>query len=193
MPQPFKVVAIIGSSSERSRTQALVESIVASLAEHVQIEVETLSIRTLAPHIAVAGDRASLGPVGAAALTSIEEADLLIAATPIYKGTFAGLFKHLIDLIAPNALVGRPVLLAATGGSDRHALSVDHALRPLFAFFRTHTVPSAVYASEADFDGLTVRNPALQARIDEAALQAARLLPSHAPALARVDAVAAAA
>jgi FMN reductase len=184
MPQSFHVVAIVGSTSERSRTQALVESLVASLAEQVPIEVETLSLRTLAPHIAIAHDRESLGPVGSAALTSIERADLLIAATPVYKGTFAGLFKHLIDFIPPNALVGRPVLLAATGGSDRHALAIDHGLRPLFTFFRAQTVPSAVYASETDFDGLAVRSPALQARIDEAALQAARLLPARAPAAA---------
>jgi len=73
------------------------------------------------------------------------------------KGSHAGLFKHLFDLVAPDALVGRQVLLAATGGSDRHALVVDHQLRPLFGGFRALTVPSSVYAADADFDGHALR------------------------------------
>jgi FMN reductase len=71
------------------------------------------------------------------------------------------------------------VLLAANGGSPRHALVVDHQLRPLFAFFRALTVPSAIYATESDFDGYTVDSEALQARIAEAVDQAARLLLSR--------------
>jgi FMN reductase len=86
------------------------------------------------------------------------------------------LFKHLFDLVGPEALVGTPVLLAANGGSDRHALVVDHQLRPLFAFFRALTVPSAVYAAESDFEGYTLRSTALEARIDEAVAQASGLL-----------------
>jgi FMN reductase len=90
----------------------------------------------------------------------------------VYKGSYTGLFKHLFDLVAPDSLVGCPVLLAANGGSDRHALVVDHQLRPLFAFFRALTVPSAVYAAEADFDGYTLDSVAVHARIDEAVGQA---------------------
>jgi FMN reductase len=109
-------------------------------------------------------------------LRAIESADLIVAATPVYKGSYTGLFKHLFDLLDPDALVGRPVLLAANGGSDRHALVVDHQVRPLFAFFRALTLPSAVYASENDFDGYTLRSGALLARIDEAVHQAAQQL-----------------
>lgn len=80
----------------------------------------------------------------------------------------------------PEALVGKPTLLAATGGSDRHALVVDQELRPLFSFFRTHTVPSAVFASDADFNAITggyqVQSDALFTRIHEATQQASRLL-----------------
>ena len=73
------------------------------------------------------------------------------------KGSQTGLFKHLFDLVAPDALVGRQVLLAATAGSDRHALVVDHQLRPLFGVFRALTVRTSVYASDADFDGHALR------------------------------------
>lgn len=173
MSYPHRIAALVGSTSERSRTQGLVEAIVAALAARLPVQVETLSLRTLAPHLL---PLAAPGLPVQHALAAIAQADLLIAATPVYKGSYAGLFKHLIDLVPPDALVGRPVLLAATGGSDRHALVVDHQLRPLFAFFRAQGVPSAVYGAEADFDGLAVRSAALQARIDEAAAQAAQLL-----------------
>ena len=72
-------------------------------------------------------------------------------ATPVYKAAYTGLFKHLFDLIDPKVLEGRPVILAATGGSDRHALVIEHHLRPLFAFFRAHAVPTGLYATNADF------------------------------------------
>ncbi|OYU96670.1 MAG: FMN reductase, partial [Burkholderiales bacterium PBB5] len=119
----YNVTVVIGNPGDKSRTKALALAIAEALAEAL--------------------------PDG----RSIESADLVIAATPVYKGSYTGLFKHLFDLVDPNALVGRPVLLAANGGSERHALVVDHQLRPLFAFFRALTVPSAVYAAEADFDG----------------------------------------
>jgi len=176
MSHQHKVVAIVGSTSAVSRTKALAEAIVETLATRVPVAVEYLELRTLAPQIGTAFDKSGLGPQALAALKAIEGADLIVAATPVYKASYSGLFKHLIDFIAPDALVGRPVLLAATGGSDRHALVVDQSLRSLFSFFRAQTVPSAVYASEGDFDGYTVRSEPLKARILEAARQAERLL-----------------
>jgi len=70
-----------------------------------------------------------------------------------------------------------PVLLAATGGSDRHALVIDHQLRPLFSFFQALTLPVGVYASEKEFDGHAVGAPALQERIALAVARALPLLP----------------
>lgn len=175
-----KVTAIVGSTSSPSRTRVLVDAIVQSLQSTQPIEVTWVELATLAPHIGAATSHDALTPEGKAALQAIEEADLLIAASPVYKGSYTGLFKHLIDFLHPEALVGKPTLLAATGGSDRHALVVDQELRPLFSFFRTHTVPSAVFASDADFGAITggyqVQNDALFTRIHEATQQASRLL-----------------
>jgi len=180
----FKVTVVIGNPSEKSRTKvlalALAEAVTEALAEALPaapaVELQVLEIAKLAPHIVGNGLGRDLPAEGAAAVRAIESADLVIAATPVYKGSYTGLFKHLFDLVGPDALVGRPVLLAANGGSDRHALVVDHQLRPLFAFFRALTVPSAVYAAEPDFDGYALRSDALRARIQEAAAQAAALL-----------------
>lgn len=190
MSHPHRIVALVGSTSERSRTWALTEALIAALAARVPVHTERLLLRELAPHLLTDVGRPTPSAPVQQALTAITQADLLIAATPVYKGSYAGLFKHLIDLVPPEALVGHPVLLAATGGSDRHALVVDHQLRPLFAFFRAQTVPSAVYAAQADFDGLAVHSPALWARIDEATAQAAQLLSARRSS-ARPEAVAA--
>jgi hypothetical protein len=97
-------------------------------------------------------------------IAAIESADFLIVQ-PGLPRSFTGLFKHLFDFVDHNALNDVPVLLAATGGSDRHALVIDHQLRPLFSFFQAQTLPIGVYGAEADFENYRVTNPALQARI----------------------------
>jgi FMN reductase len=174
-----QVTLVIGNVSDRSRTKVLAQAIADALAERLPIQLRVLEIHQIAPTIGVGTLSQDLPPAGRTAVQTIENADLVIAVTPVYKGSYSGLFKHLFDLVHPEALVDRPVLLAANGGSPRHALVVDHQLRPLFAFFRALTVPSAVYACESDFDGYTVGSEGLQARIAEAVDQAARLLLSR--------------
>lgn len=176
MTKKTKLVAVVGSANAKSRTRVLAEALVGALQARHALDVHWLDVGTLAPHIGSAVSRDALDSVGAAAVAAIENADAVLAATPVYKGSYSGLFKHLLDFVHPDALVGRPVLLAATGGSDRHALVVDHQLRPLFAFFRALAVPSAVYASEADFNGHAIASETLTARVQEAATQAAGLL-----------------
>jgi FMN reductase len=192
--RPYNIAVVIGSPSDTSRTKvlalALADALAQALPGTLQLQCQVLEIARLAPHITRGGPARDLPGEGAAAVRSIETADLVIAATPVYKGSYTGLFKHLFDLVAPDALVGRPVLLAATGGSDRHALVVDHQLRPLFGFFRALTVPSAVYAADADFDGQVLRSDALRARIREAAGQAAGLLAARQPLLQALRAAA---
>jgi len=181
---PARITVAIGNTSDHSRTKVLAQAITDALQQTLPAQVTVLELHRLAPHIATTG---ALPPEGAAAVQAIETADLVVAVTPVYKGSYTGLFKHLFDLVGPNALVDTPVLLAANGGSDRHALVVDHQLRPLFAFFRALTVPSAVYAAERDFEGYVLHSPALKARITEAVDQASRLLAAKGLATRRVQ------
>ena len=95
----------------------------------------------------------------------IDTADLLLVASPIYRGSYTGFFKPLFDFVHHESLIDVPVLLAATGGSDRHALAIDHQLRPLFSFFQAHTLPIGVDASDKEFDNYRVSSDALRARI----------------------------
>ena len=108
-------------------------------------------------------------------LSAIETSDVLVVATPVYKASYTGLFKHLFDLIDPKVLEGRPVLLAATGGSDRHALVIEHQLRPLFAFFGAHALPAGLYATNADFISSDQLAVATEARISRTRRSARRL------------------
>lgn len=181
---PHHVTIVVGNTGDVSRTKVLAQAIGDALAAALPITLQVVEVWKLAPQIGPALSPKGLPEEAAAALRAIETADLLVAVTPVYKGSYTGLFKHLFDLLAPDALVGRPVLLAANGGSDRHALVVDHQLRPLFGFFRALTVPSAVYAAESDFSGYQLTGAGLQARIAEAVQQAQALLASRAPAQA---------
>ncbi len=103
-------------------------------------------------------------------------ADALVAVTPTFQGSYSGLFKSFLDLIEAGSLRGVPVLLAATGGTERHSLVIEHALRPLFSYLGALTVPTGVYAATADFGG--EGSAALAARVDRAAAELAALLAS---------------
>ncbi|HYE38613.1 MAG TPA: NAD(P)H-dependent oxidoreductase, partial [Ramlibacter sp.] len=118
------------------------------------------------PHLGTALWRKKLPDVAQDALAAIEAADFLVVASPVYRATYTGLFKHLFDFVDQNALAEKPVLLAATGGSDRHALVIDHQLRPLFSFFQSRTLPIGVYGTDRDFTDYQVTDGALSARID---------------------------
>jgi FMN reductase len=101
------------------------------------------------------------------AVETVTGADALIAVTPIFSASFSGLFKTFVDVLDKDALVGKPVLLGATAGTARHSLALEHAMRPLFAYLRAVTVPTAVFAASEDWAG--AGGSALADRIDRAA------------------------
>jgi FMN reductase len=100
-------------------------------------------------------------------LHAVENADLLLVGTPVYKGSYPGLFKHFVDLLDYKALAGLPVSLIATGGSDRHALVIEHQLRPLFGFFNAHTLPTGVFIRDSAISGGEVHDELISARLSQ--------------------------
>ena len=109
-----------------------------------------------------------------AALEDVLAADALIAVTPVFQASYSGLFKSFMDLVEAGSIRGVPVLLAATGGTERHSLVIEHGLRPLFSYLGALTVPTGVYAATADFGGDGA--PELADRIDRAARELAELV-----------------
>lgn len=166
--RPLRVVAVSGSLTAPSRTTALVTAISDAFAAAIPVEAHLVALHDLGPQLAGALTRKQLPEAAETELQRIENADLLIVATPVYRASFTGLFKHLFDFVDQYALVDTPVLLAATGGSERHALIIEHQLRPLFGFFQSLALPVGVYAHDSDFVEYQVAEPSLVERIDKA-------------------------
>src|SRR5690606_14468217 len=158
----LNVLAVSGSLFTPSRTLVLSQARMKALDDRLDIHGQVLQLQDIARHTGNVFTRHELPAHIDAKLKSIESADLLIVGTPVYRGSLSGQLKHVFDLIDQNALIDTPVLLAATGGSDRHALVIDHQLRPLFSFFQSLTLPIGVYASNADYDNYEIANRSLK-------------------------------
>ena len=160
------IVGFAGSSSVPSRTKSLVETIVAAAAACSGARTTVYDLVDIHPSLGATLDPRRAPPDLIELIDTITKADALVVGSPVYKGTYTGLFKHLFDLIDPKALKDKPVVLTATGGSERHALVVDHGLRPLFAFFSADILSTGIYATEADFTDYLPGSVNLRARVE---------------------------
>jgi FMN reductase len=188
---PGTVIGFAGSQSRPSRTRALVEAAVTRTSARFGMTGSVFDLVDTAPSLGVASRFSDLGAPARQLVEALLRADALVVASPVYKGSYTGLFKHLFDLIDPAALAGKPVLLAATGGGDRHALVIEHQLRPLFGFFEASTLPTGVYASDQDFTNGQPASAALLARLDRAVTQFDAFLAPRAASAAVPDLAAA--
>jgi FMN reductase len=167
----LKIVGFAGSWSRPSRTRNLVDAVATAAAQRIGGVAEGYDLTDLVYSLGTTLSVAEAPADIATLIHSIVTADALVVGSPVYKGTYTGLFKHLFDLIDPRALKDKPVVLAATGGSERHALVLDHGLRPLFAFFSADIIATGVYATEPDFRDYQPSSPALVSRIERAAIE----------------------
>ncbi|MDN5914130.1 MAG: FMN reductase [Pseudonocardia sp.] len=135
----------------------------------VDTQVEVIELREHAHDLANNMVTGFPGPALAAAIRTVEQADGLIAVTPIFSASYSGLFKSFFDVLDDGALAGKPVLIAATAGTPRHALALEHAVRPLFAFLRAVVVPTAVFAATEDWGAAGVGDHPLTERVGRAA------------------------
>ncbi|MGX5695122.1 FMN reductase [Agromyces soli] len=154
-----KKIAVVSAglstpSSTRQLADRLAADTIAALAEHgVDSEVRVFELRELAHDIT---NNLLLGfapPKLEEALEAVASADGLIAVTPIFTTSYSGLFKSFIDVIDPQALTDLPVLLGATGGTPRHSLAIDYAMRPLFTYLHAIPVTTGVFAATSDWGG----------------------------------------
>jgi len=176
----LRVVVVNGSPNQQSKTMGLVDAVLATLAGILPFEASRVDAYRLGPGFSGAIERDDVTAEVETALRRAEQADLLIAAAPVFRGSYPGMFKHFFDLIDQYALANKLVLLAATGGGEHHALVLEHALRPLFGFFQAMTLPVALFASSGDFDGTMLLNPRVHGRIQVALTDVADLLKARA-------------
>ncbi|MGW2346230.1 CE1759 family FMN reductase [Streptomyces sp. NPDC001661] len=167
----MKLVVVSAGLSAPSSTRLLADRLAAATTERVDAEVEVLELRDyateIAQHFVTGFPPARL----AAALDAVAAADGLIAVTPVFSGSYSGLFKSFFDLIDKDALTGKPVLVGATGGTARHSLVTEHAMRPLFTYLRAVVLPTAVYAASEDWG-----DEGLASRITRAGAELSRLM-----------------
>jgi len=170
-------------SSTRLLADRLADAVTARLAAQGEDAlVEVVELRTLAHALA---DNLLTGfPSGEleAAVRTVAEADALIAVTPVFTASYSGLFKTFFDVLDKDALAGKPTLVAATAGTPRHSLVLDHALRPLFSYLQAVVVPTGVFAATEDFGSTAAGR--LQERVERAAAELAALVIPSAPSSA---------
>ncbi|MFG2916302.1 MULTISPECIES: FMN reductase [unclassified Kitasatospora] len=184
----FKLVVVSAGLSKPSSTRLLADRLTDSTVRRLaqegrEVDVTVVELRDLAVEIANNFVTGFPGAGLRAAIEAVTESDALIAVTPIFTASYSGLFKSFFDVIDNDALTGKPVLIAATGGTPRHSLALEHAVRPLFSYLRAVVLPTSVYAATDDWgaagDGLT---DGLPRRIDRAAGELAALLAGRGPA-----------
>ncbi|MBS5826743.1 MULTISPECIES: CE1759 family FMN reductase [Actinomycetaceae] len=195
-PASRRVVVVSGGLSESASSTRLAKALAEATSNHLSQEgvgadVQVVELRPLAG--AIMDAMLTMNPVGdlADSLQAVREADGVIAVSPTFQASYSGLFKAFWDLFE-DPLREKPVLLGATGGTARHSLMIDYAMRPLFSYLRMDVMPSAVFAASDDFGDVIDKNDGtrdapLHERIQSAGAQFAMALVAR-PAIGRAEA-----
>ncbi|WP_043658906.1 FMN reductase [Nocardia thailandica] len=175
-----RIAVVSAGLSQPSSTRLLAERLAAATeteltAAGAEVELDFVDLRD---HARALADNLLTGfpaPSLREAIERVVTADGIVAVTPIFSASYSGLFKTFFDVLEPDSLIGMPVLAGATGGTERHSLALEHAVRPLFAYLRAIVAPTSVYAASADW-GATGAGHGLDDRIRRAAEEFAGLL-----------------
>jgi FMN reductase len=176
--QAFRLVVVSAGTGDPSSTRMLADSVAqraaALAARHGNtVTVSVIELREISAEISAAMASQLTGPRLRQAIDALGQADGIVAATPVYKAGPSGLFTSFFQVLDNDLLIAKPVLLAATAGTARHALVADDQMRSAFAYLRTMTAPTSLFAAPEDWG-----DPALGQRIDRAALELVLLMES---------------
>ncbi|MET8132085.1 MULTISPECIES: FMN reductase [unclassified Streptomyces] len=186
----MKLVVVSAGLSVPSSTRLLADRLAAATAGRAPgaVDLRVVELRDLAVEIAHNFTNGFPGRALSAAIDDVTSADGLIVVTPVFSASYSGLFKSFFDVLDKDALAGKPVLIAATGGTGRHSLVLEHALRPLFAYLRAVIVPTGVYAASEDWGAEGLAERIERAAGELAALMTALTGPSSSSASASTSA-----
>jgi FMN reductase len=178
MSETFDLVLVSAGTSDPSSTRMLADRTAQRVAEvaagrGAAVRTRVIDLRELATDITTALTSQLVTPGLGQAVDALGAADGLIAAAPVYKAGASGLFTSFFHVLDNDLLIGKPVVLAATAGTSRHALVVDDQMRSLFAYLRTLPVPTSLFAAPEDWG-----DPSLNKRIDRAAFELVLLMES---------------
>ena len=181
---PRRLVTVAAGLRQPSSTRLLADrmsaAVVAALdAAGVEVDASTIDLREHARDLTTMMLTGLATPAVSAVVDLVAEADALVVVTPIYSGSYPGMLKDLVDVLPERSLVGVPVLMGATAGTARHALALEHTLRPLLSYLRAWVAPTGVFAATEDFGESSTRAPddgSLAERIGRAAQELAGLV-----------------
>ncbi len=164
-------------SSTRMLADRLAGRTVAALAaKDIEATVDVIELRDYAHDITNNLLTGFAPPALETAINTVVSADALIAVTPIFSTSYSGLFKSFIDVLDPDALTGKPVLIGANAGTARHSLAIDYAIRPLFAYLHADAVSTGVFAASSDWGGSGDDVAPLSARVEKGAAELAEAI-----------------
>lgn len=169
-----------------SSSRLLADQLAASAARQLReagfdVQVDVVELRDVAVDIANNFVTGYAAPRLAEVIANLEASDGVIAVSPVFSASYSGLFKSFIDVLDPKSLDGKAVLLGATGGTDRHQMVLDYAMRPLFSYLRTRMAPTGVFAGPQDWGTADDGGTSLSQRIDRAAGEFVQLLEGPQP------------
>ena len=182
-----RLTVVTAGVTEPSSTRLLADRLTEAVVRAVpggDVQVEVIEVRDIAHDLTNNVLTGFASPALQERLDAIVGADALVVSTPIYSASYSGLFKMLMDVLPAESLRGKPVLVGATGGTARHSLAIDHALRPLFAYLGALVAPVAVFAASEDWGSVDAGR--LSSRIERAGADFARIV-AGSPAPRRVD------
>ncbi|MEA5364318.1 FMN reductase [Amycolatopsis sp., V23-08] len=172
----MKLAVVTAGLSVPSSTRLLADRLAAATINGVAagspVEVDVVELRDIALDVTKNLLTGFPSPDLRTAIETVTGADALIAVTPVFTAGYSGLFKSFFDVLDAESLVGKPVLLGATGGTERHSLVLDYQLRPLFGYLKADPVATGVYAASSDWGS---GEGALQRRIERAGAELASL------------------
>ena len=176
--RPFRLAVVSAGTSDPSSTRLLADRaadrVAAAAARHgYTVTISVVELREIAADISTALVSQLVTPKLQRAITALRQADGIIASTPVYKAGPSGLFKSFFDVLDDDLVIGKPVVLAASAGTARHALVADGEMRSMFAYLRALSVPTSLFAAPEDWG-----DPALNKRMDRAAVELLLLMES---------------
>lgn len=185
-----RIAVVTAGLRDPSSTRLLADRLAAATAAALQergvpAQVEVIEVRELGHDLINMMLTGFAAPALQVALDTVAAADGVVAVSPIFSGSYNGLFKLFFDALPDTDLVGTPVLIGATAGTPRHSLALDHALRPLLTYLRAVVVPTGVFAATDDFGAVGASPPdgeaPLSSRVERGARELAELVARAAP------------
>jgi FMN reductase len=172
----MRIVGLSGGLEIHSRTRTLVEFVVSQAVTPLPVTIDLFDVADLAPEIAFTITRDDAALEFEAVLQKVENADLLVVGTPIIKGSYTGLLKHLLDLLTAAKSEDAVAIISATDRGDCNSLALEHSLRPLLSLLGYYTAPTAVFARDDDFVDSRLAEEAVIIRARRAVREAFRVL-----------------